>query len=292
MSGHRRVGARPRRGGITGVGLACALAIGLGPCGALGAEESLWGQVVHWLGGVEVGWISGQAEVSAAATTGTGEPLTVAGGGAAQRGVTINLYNPPAESGFSLGPALGYFSQRIQLTDFEQHVVQRPPPFGRLVDAVCSFPDSGEFAACTAVNTYTLDLQSVHAGVRFGYDWVVPLSWGVLITSAGATIHLAEYRTMDVRLGDGGLGEAEEWAAGESAELGGAFGVYLPDWHLAVRGRISAQTYGTFAFSRQPEFMGRTMCAGDFNRCTRERARVDRTSLSSNGLSLGVAWVF
>jgi hypothetical protein len=288
----RRLTQRVRERPISGWKLACALAIGLLPRGAHGAETSFWDEVVQWLGGVEVAWVSGQADVSASATNGAGETLTVAGGGAAQRGVTVNLYNPPAESGFTLGPALGYFAQRIRLTDFEKHVVQPPPPFGRPVDGVCSFVHSGEFVACSAVNTYILDLQSVHAGVRFGYDWVVPLTWGKLISSVGGTVQLAEYRGMTVRLGDDGLGAAEEWTAGESAELSAAFGVYVPQWHLAVRGRIAAQTYGAFAFSRRPEFMGRTTCAGDFNRCTRQRARVDETSLSSNGLSLGVAWIF
>ncbi len=254
-------------------------------------EDGLWYDIRALLGGVEVSWMSGEAEVSAQAETGSGERLTVAGGDAAQRGFAIQLYGPPKRSGVIIAPALGYLSQRILLADFERRVAQPPPPFGQPLDAECSFPESGRSAPCTTVNSYALALESLRAGVRLGYEWLIPYTWGALIGSTSAVGHAVEYRSMEVDLGSEGPGTAAGWTGFKSVEMGAAFGVYWPRWHLAVRAQVSVGYYGSFEFSTQPEFMGRTICAGDFNRCTRERAKVSETTLSNSGLSLGLVWV-
>jgi len=263
----------------------------LAPSSASAEDDGVWSHLRDLLGGVELTWMSGRAEVSAEAETGSGDLLTVAGGDAAQRGFAISLYGPPKRSGLILAPALGYLSQRILLADFEQLVTQPAPPFGEPLSGACSFPDTGQPAPCSTVNSYALSLESIRTGLRMGYEWRLPYTWGVLIGSASAVGYVLEYRSMGVDLGPDQSGTAAGWTGFESFEVGAAFGVYWPRWHLAVRAQISAGEYGSFEFSTKPEFMGRTICAGDFNRCSRERAYVSETSLSSSGLSLGVVWV-
>ena len=255
------------------------------------AESTFWEDFRALVGGVEISWMSGAAEVSAQAEASSGELLPVAGGDAAQRGLAIRLYGPPTESGLIIAPALGYLSQRILLADFERRVVQPAPPFGSLLEAECSFPDTGQPAPCTTVNSYAVSLESVRAGLRVGYEWMIPYTWGALIGSASVVGNALEYRSIGVDLGTDTPGEAAGWTGFQSLEAGAAFGIYWPQWHLAIRAIVSAGYHGAFEFSERPEFMGRTICEGDFNRCSRERAYVSETALSTSGLSLGIAWV-
>ena len=272
------------------VGLTLVLwAASAGSAGA--TEPTFWDHLRALVGGVEISWMSGAAEVSAQAEASSGELLPVAGGDAAQRGLAIRLYGPPTESGLIVAPALGYLSQRILLADFERRVVQPAPPFGSLLEAECSFPDTGQPAPCTTVNSYAVSLESVRAGLRVGYEWSIPYSWGALIGSASVVGNALEYRSIGVDLGTETPGEAAGWTGFQSLEASAAFGIYWPQWHLAVRAIVSAGYHGAFEFSERPEFMGRTICEGDFNRCSRERAYVSETALSTSGLSLGIAWV-
>lgn len=141
-------------------------------CGSPPEHLRSFGRVLHKLGGLEGSVFEGGARVVSQVKDEAGLKVPVASGEASVRGYRVSLYSAPTATGWFWFPSLGFLSQRLDIADFRATLPSGQVKGGTEIGARCSDPTSDKDLDCGAPNTYKLDLNSLYAGARAGYDFV------------------------------------------------------------------------------------------------------------------------
>ena len=235
------------------------------------------------LGGFEAAYFTGEATVTSSINQADGSSIEVANGRAQHQGYRITLYDVPETTGFYWYPVVGFLDQSIDITDFYEDVPQLGATVGTDIDADCTLlsDDGQSVIPCGLPNTYSLDMQSIVAGLRMGFSVVAGTSNAQIFFTGTAGGNLMEWRSITASLGDIGQGTREKVDFIQSAAFGSTLGLFFPKLHFSIRGMFNYEIYQAFQFDQPIEFMGPTVCDFDIGRCERQRAFVESTSLKS-----------
>jgi hypothetical protein len=235
------------------------------------------------LGGFEGAYFTGEASVTSSVTREDGTSTEVANGRAKHRGYRITLYDVPETTGFYWYPVIGFLDQSIDITDFNQDVPTLGATVGTDIGADCTLLDEDIQTPinCDQTNTYSLDMQSVVAGLRMGFSVVAGTPSAQVFFTGTAGSNLMEWRSITASLGERDQGKRNKVEFIQSAALGSTLGLFFPKLRFSIRGMFNYEVYQSFKFDEPIEFMGPTVCDFEIGRCERERAFVESTSLSS-----------
>jgi hypothetical protein len=235
------------------------------------------------LGGVEGAYFTGRATVTSSIKQEDGNYVEVANGKALHQGYRVTLYDAPKTTGFYWYPVVGFLDQSIDITDFYENVPQIGTDIGTDIGADCTLIEDGVPTPipCGLPNTYRLEMQSIVAGLRMGFSVVAGTPNVQLFFSGTAGSNMMEWRSIAASLGTLKQGKREKFEFIQSAALGSTVGIVFPKLHLSMRAMFNYEVYQSFEFDSPIEFMGPTVCDMTINRCERQRAFVESTSLSS-----------
>ena len=118
--------------------------------------------------GLKLGWTLGQVYLSSKDPKKTSSEHILAQGQASLSGLSLSLFSRPT-SGWQISPSFGFQSLESTLKDHIDINTGQANLAGRLIGTRCSWAEENQGGSCVDSNMYTIDLQSVYAGVWLGY---------------------------------------------------------------------------------------------------------------------------
>lgn len=243
------------------------------------------------LGGLEASLTGGSATVESTASARSGAGQLVASGNARSHGYRFSLYKPPSESGFFFPPALGFFSQTIDIAGFRQDVPLFVPRGTTAIPAMVSDPTTGAPVDLSEPIAYRLDLKSAYVGQGIGLNMVIGAQDVQFFSTARAGLNVAEYRHSDVTLYQSRV-KGGSFALFQSGQLGAQVGFSFPAIHFAVRAAVEYEWFRAFSYPQPIEFLAAAAYNDEKKIYERQRVFVSGASLSTLDWQLSAVMLF